>query len=89
MQNLVEFVHFKKYIYSWKINTKSDVLKKLYEFLITYCKNFHPKSPLYEKVKVTTKRTAIFKSFVIVGSFHCDCTQKGVVVEGGNFKWQR
>ncbi len=34
---------------------KCDVLKNLYVFLITYCKRFHPKSPFYDKVTMTTK----------------------------------
>ncbi len=42
-------------------------------FLITYCKRFHLKSPFYEKMKMTTKRTTILESFVTVGSFDCDC----------------
>jgi len=43
---------------------KFDVLKKFDVFLITYCKRFHPKSPFYEKVKMTTKRTIVLESFV-------------------------
>jgi hypothetical protein len=49
-------------------------LRKLYIFLITYCKRFHPKNPFYEKMKMTKKRVAFFESFVIIGSFDCDCT---------------
>ncbi len=30
---------------------KCDVLKKLYVFLVTYCKRFHPKNPFYENMK--------------------------------------
>jgi hypothetical protein len=47
-------------------------MRKLYVFLVTYCKRFHTKKPSYGKMKVTKKQTAIFKSFVIVGSFDCD-----------------
>jgi hypothetical protein len=64
-------------------------IEKKYEFLITYCKIFHPKNPLYEKVKVTIKKIVVFESFVIVGSFDCDHTQKGIIVEASNLKWQR
>jgi len=53
---------------------KCDVLKKLYVFLVTYCKRFHPKSPFYEKVKMTIKKTTILESFIIVGSFDYDHT---------------
>jgi hypothetical protein len=76
MQNLVEYVHVLKILdYSWKFNTKKcDVLKKLYVFLITHCKRFHPKNPFYEKMKMTTKRIIVLESFVIVGSFDCDHT---------------
>jgi hypothetical protein len=58
-----------------KLIQKNDVLKKLYVFLITYCKIFHPENPFYEKVKMTTKRTVVLESFIIVGSFDCDHTQ--------------
>jgi hypothetical protein len=51
---------------------KCDVMKKLYVFLVTYYKRFHPKSPFYEKVKMTTKRTVVLESFVTIGSFDCD-----------------
>jgi hypothetical protein len=37
-------------------------------------KNIHPKNPFCEKVKMSKKIT-IFESFVIIGSFDCDCTQ--------------
>jgi len=47
--------------------------KKLYVFLVTYYKRFHPKSPFYEKMKMTTKRTVVLES-IIVGSFDCDRT---------------
>jgi len=75
--NLVEYVHFEKInlVIHDKLTQKSDVLKKIYVFLVTYCKRFHPKSPFYEKVKRTTKRTTILESFVTVGSFNCDHTQ--------------
>jgi hypothetical protein len=53
---------------------KCDLLKTLYVFLLTYCKRFHPKSPFYEKVKMTTKRTTILESLVNVGSFDYDLT---------------
>ncbi len=49
-------------------------IEKNYVFLVTYCKRFHPKSLFYEKMKMTTKRIAIFKSFVTNGSFDYDCT---------------
>ncbi len=49
-------------------------MKKLYVFFITYCKRFHPKNPLYEKMKMTKKKNVILESFVIVGSFDCDHT---------------
>jgi hypothetical protein len=54
---------------------KCDVLKKSYVSLVTYYKRFHPKSPFYEKVKMTTKRTIVLESLVTIGSFDCDCTQ--------------
>jgi len=57
-----------------KLIQKRDVLKTLYGFLITYCKRFHPKNPFYEKMKMTTKRTVVLESFIIIGSFNCDCT---------------
>jgi len=38
--------------------------------LKTCCK----KNPFYEKVKMTTKGPFVVESFVIVGSFDCDCT---------------
>jgi len=74
---LVKFVHI-IYIYIYiheKLKQKSDVLKKLYVFLVTYCKIFHPKSPFYEKVKMTTKRIVVIESFIIISSFDCDCAQ--------------
>jgi hypothetical protein len=49
-------------------------LKNVYLFLIKYYKIFYPKFPFYEKVRMTTKRIAIFESFVIVGSFDYDRT---------------
>ncbi len=52
---------------------KCDVLRKLYVFLITYYKRFHPESPFYEKM--TIKRIILLESFVIFGSFEYDCTQ--------------
>jgi len=48
--------------------------KKCDVFLIIRCKRFHPKNPLYEKVKITTHKNAILESFIIVGSFDCDHT---------------
>ncbi len=30
-------------------------IEKLYIYLVTYSKNFHPKSPFYEKMKMTQK----------------------------------
>jgi len=76
MQNLVEFIHLKKnQLFTKSYYKKCDVLKKLYVFLITYCKRFHPKCPFYHKVTMTTKKIAILESFVIVDSFDCDCTQ--------------
>jgi hypothetical protein len=48
--------------------------KKLYLILITYCKRFHPKSTLYEKMKITTKRTIVLESFITIGSFDYDRT---------------
>ncbi len=57
-----------------KLIKKSDILKKFYVFLITYCKRFHPKNPFYEKVKMTKKKTIVLESFVIIGSFNCDHT---------------
>jgi hypothetical protein len=39
-------------------------------------KNIHPKNLFCEKVKMTKKKkTTIFESFVIIGSFDYDCTQ--------------
>jgi hypothetical protein len=34
---------------------------------------FFSKIPFYEKVKMTTKGLFVIESFVIVGSFDCDC----------------
>jgi len=51
-----------------------DILKKLYVFLITYCKRFHPKSSLYGKVKMTTREITVLQSFINIGSFNCDHT---------------
>jgi hypothetical protein len=59
---------------------KCDVLKKLYGFLITYCKRFHPKGPFYEKVKMTTKRIVVLESFIIIGSFNSDRTPMSMMV---------
>jgi hypothetical protein len=59
-------------------------IEKLYVFLVTYCKRFDPKSPLYEKVKMTTKRTIILEFFVIIGSFDCDCIQN----QGFGMQWK-
>jgi hypothetical protein len=53
---------------------KCDVLEKNYLILITYCKRFHPKSPFYEKVKMTTKRITILESFITIGLFDYDRT---------------
>ncbi len=50
-------------------------MKKLYVFLITYSKRFHLTSPFYEKLEMTTKKTRILESFIIVGSFDYDRTQ--------------
>jgi hypothetical protein len=50
-------------------------LKKLYVFLITYYKSFHPKNHFYEKMKMTKKRIVVFESFIIIGLFDCDHTQ--------------
>jgi len=73
MQNLVEFVHFLNiFSYLWKV--MKWCIEKKYVFLVTYCKRFHPKSPLYDKLKMTTKRITLLESFVIVGSFDCDRT---------------
>jgi hypothetical protein len=46
-----------------KLIQKSDVLKNLYVFFLTYCKIFHPKNPFYEKMKMTKKRIVVFESF--------------------------
>jgi hypothetical protein len=48
--------------------------KKLYVFLVTYCKIFHPKNSFYEKMKITTKRTTVVESFVTIGSFDFNLT---------------
>jgi hypothetical protein len=64
---LIDYPHSKN-IHNLKVHN-------LKVFLITYCKMFRPKSPFYEKVKMTTKKTTTFESFVILGSFDCDCTQ--------------
>jgi hypothetical protein len=45
MQNLVESIHIKFIIIFEKLIQKCDVLKKLYVFLVTYCKRFRPKNP--------------------------------------------
>ncbi len=73
---MIQFIHFKKILsYSWKFNTKNVMYwKKLYVVLVTYYKKIHPKSRFYEKVKMTTKRIVILESFIIIGSFDCDCT---------------
>jgi hypothetical protein len=31
-------------------------LRKLFVFLVTYCKIFHPKYPFHEKIKMTKKK---------------------------------
>jgi hypothetical protein len=49
-------------------------IEKIIFILIKYCKRFHPKNLFYEKVKMTTKRTIIIESFVIVNSFDYDRT---------------
>jgi hypothetical protein len=36
------------------------------------CKRFHAKKNFYEKVKMTTRRTTIFESFVTLGLFDYD-----------------
>jgi hypothetical protein len=57
MKNLVESIHFKKNSFSWKNNIKNVVYwKKLYVFLVTCYKQFHPKSPFYEEVKMIRKK---------------------------------
>jgi hypothetical protein len=48
--------------------------KKLYVFLVTCYKRFHPKSLFYEKMKMTTKRTIVLEFFTTIGSFDCDHT---------------
>jgi len=50
---------------------------KLYVILATYCKRLNPKSPFYEKMKMAKKRTTILESFITIGSFDYDHTQKG------------
>jgi hypothetical protein len=50
---------------------KYDVLKLCAR---VYNKRFHPKSPFHEKMKTTTKKTVILKSFIIVCSFDCNRT---------------
>jgi hypothetical protein len=76
MKNLVIYVHLKKILsYSWKVNIKNVMYwEKKNVLLVTYCKRFHPKSLFYGKVKMTTKRTTIFESFVNIGSFDYDRT---------------
>jgi hypothetical protein len=56
-----------------KYYKKCNVLKNLYVFLITYCKRFHPKNLLYEKMKMTTKRITVLES-ITIESFDCDHT---------------
>jgi len=51
-------------------------IEKLYVFLITYCKRFHPKNSFYKKVKMTTKKIIVFESFITIGSFDYDCICK-------------
>jgi hypothetical protein len=41
--------------------------------LRTCCKKNLSKNPFYEKVKMITKGLFVVESFVIVGSFDCDC----------------
>jgi hypothetical protein len=45
--------------------------------MVTCCKIFHSKIPLYGKVKMTIKGPIVLGSFVIVDLFDCDLTQMG------------
>jgi len=72
------YTFLKKLVIHEKLIKKSDVLRKNYVFLVTYCKRFHPKSPFYEKVKMTTKRIAILES-ITIGSFDSNQTPLYVV----------
>ncbi len=54
-------------------------IEKIYVFLVTYCKIFHPKSPFYEKVKMTTKGLQSL-SLITVGPFDCNHTQVGTFI---------
>jgi hypothetical protein len=45
---------FRKFlVIQQKLVQKSDLLKKINVFSITYCQMFHPKNPFDEKMKMT------------------------------------
>jgi hypothetical protein len=84
MQNLVEFIHLKKFlVIHEKSIQKMRYIEKNICIFSNILEKISSKSPFYEKVKMTTKRTIILESFVIVDSFDCDCTHYKAIVIGG------
>ncbi len=47
-------------------------IEKIIYIFSNKLQRFHPKSPFYEIVKMTTKQIVGFESFVTIGSFGCD-----------------
>lgn len=62
------------FAYHEKLIKKCDVLKNKYVLLVTCCKRFHPKSLIYEKMKMITKKFVVIESFFTIRSFDCDHT---------------